>query len=159
MTEEERLEQEQREEEARIAAERKERRAKRAAREARRKKKQREKMLKIAIPVGGVLLLLILIFVTLFSLFVPFGKVLFSIGTWKITLGALISGLERSFLLIGMVFISQFMVDKNISLPGKLGFMVESIFLVYDRLVVGKISFKKRNIVEAIDEKLLSLSR
>lgn len=63
MTEEERLEQEQREEEARIAAERKERRAKRAAREARRKKKQREKMLKIAIPVGGVLLLLILIFV------------------------------------------------------------------------------------------------
>jgi hypothetical protein len=58
-----------------------------------------------------------------------------------------------------MVFISQFMVDKNISLPGKLGFMVESIFLVYDRLVVGKISFKKRNIVEAIDEKLLSLSR
>ena len=67
MTEEERLEQEQREEEARIAAERKARRAKRAAREARRKKKrkkkQREKMLKIAIPVGGVLLLLILIFV------------------------------------------------------------------------------------------------
>lgn len=103
--------------------------------------------------------LLILIFVTLFSLCVPFGKVLFSIGTWKITLGALSSGLERSFLLIGMVFISQFMVDKNISLPGKLGFMVESIFLVYDRLVVEKISFKKRNIVEAIDEKLLSLSR
>lgn len=102
--------------------------------------------------------LLILIFVTLFSLFVPFGKVLFSIGTWKITLGALVSGLERSFLLIGMVFISQFMLDKNVSLPGKLGFMMESVFLIYDRLVVEKISFKKRNIIEAIDEKLMSLS-
>ena len=63
MTEEERLEQEEREEEARIAAERKARRAKRAAREARRRKKQRQKMLKIAIPIGGLLLLLGLILV------------------------------------------------------------------------------------------------
>ena len=101
--------------------------------------------------------LVVLISVTFFSLLTPLGKVLFTLGSWKITLGALISGLQRSFLLIGMVYISQFAVDKSLSLPGKIGSSIGYVFLIYDRLTVEKTSFKGKNAIALIDEKLIQV--
>src|SRR5574344_1079487 len=56
----------------------------------------------------------ITITVTFFALLSPYGKVLFKIVSWRITQDALISGLHRSAILVGMVFLSQCAVSRNL---------------------------------------------
>lgn len=102
---------------------------------------------------------LVMVFIlTFFSLMNPFGEVLFSIGNWKITLGALVSGLQHSLRLVGMVFISKFVINKNVRLPGKMGLVINYVFSVFDKLTAEKIRFSKSNIVKTIDEKLIAIT-
>ena len=102
--------------------------------------------------------LIILLSITFFSLLSPAGKVLFTLGSWKITSGALVSGLQKGLSLIGMVYISQFVVDKNFRLPGKFFSVIVYIFLIYDKLTAEKMAVKKKNIISGIDEKLMSIT-
>ena len=99
----------------------------------------------------------IVLSVTIFSLLTPIGKVLFSIGSWKITLTSLQMGLRKSGFLVGMVFISQCAVDKNLRLPGKAGSFVAGVFCYFDLLVSEKIKFSRKNLVKSIDERLLKI--
>ncbi len=99
----------------------------------------------------------IILSVTIFSLITPIGKVLFSIGSWKITLTSLQMGLKKSGFLVGMVFISQCAVDKNLRLPGKAGSFVAGVFCYFDLLVSEKIKFSRKNVVKSIDERLLKI--
>jgi len=99
----------------------------------------------------------IVISVTLFALLTPVGKVLFKLGNLKITLTSLQIGLHKSGILVGMVFISQCAVDKNLKLPGKVGAFVANIFNYFDLLVNEKIQFRKQNVIKAIDKTLLKI--
>ena len=99
----------------------------------------------------------IILSITIFNLILPFGKVLFSIGRWKITLGALLNGLDRSFLLVGMTFISQFAIDKDIQIPGKIGSFLSYIFLIFNRLSSERLLVKPGKIIESIDSKLIGI--
>ena len=78
--------------------------------------------------------LFITLSVTFFHALNPFGEVLFYVGKWAITLGALQEGLAKSSVLVGMVFVSQFAVSRNITLPGRTGFLVSRIFHIFDEL-------------------------
>ena len=100
----------------------------------------------------------IVIFITIFALLSPNGKVLFCIGKFRVTQGALFSGLARSGKLVGMVFISQFAIDRRLSFKGKGGKLIEKIFMYFDRLTSRKISFKKGQIVSSIDKHLMEIS-
>ncbi len=91
--------------------------------------------------------------VTLFSLFVPHGKVLFSIGSWNITQGALEVGLRKSSVLVGMVFASQCFMAKGKS--------ILNVSRTFSRIMewnglLGKekIRFTKKGFMEAIDKRL-----
>lgn len=100
----------------------------------------------------------ITITVTFFSLLSPYGKVLFKIGSWRITQDALISGLHRSAILVGMVFLSQCAVSRNLQLPGKAGDFLASMFRTFDMLTAKKISFKPGKIISSIDKRLCEIS-
>ena len=97
----------------------------------------------------------IVLSVTIFSLLSPFGKVLFSINNWKITEDALKAGLFKSGILLGMVFISQCSVDKNLHIPGKLGKFIAEVFKYFDKLssfqTFQKLKFQKGNFINSID--------
>lgn len=107
--------------------------------------------------------LFILLSVVISNLLVPFGKILFTVEKWHvlITQGALFAGLERGVVLVGFLFFSQLIIDKNIILPGALDAFFKRVLGVFDILSGEKISFEKSEKISGltarIDEKLLSL--
>ena len=64
----------------------------------------------------------------IFSLLSPFGKVWFSIGNFTITEGAFLLGLKKSFVLCGMVFISQIATSFEFNIKGNFGKMISEVF-------------------------------
>lgn len=103
------------------------------------------------------------LFITLgvcfFALLVPHGKVLLSIGSWRITQGALTAGLYKSAGLIGMVFISQTAVDRNLLLPGKAGTLVTRTLACFETLTSMRIRFRKGSIIESLDSAVLNAQK
>jgi len=109
---------------------------------------------------GKVLILpsiLITASIVLFAVMSPYGKVLFRIGSLRITEGALKNGLHRSGILVGMVFLSQFAVSPKLRLPGRAGKFLSRIFTVFDKLTEQRISFKPGNIISSIDKRLMEI--
>jgi energy-coupling factor transporter transmembrane protein EcfT len=98
--------------------------------------------------------LLILCFITFFNLFVPYGKVLFHIGAFAVTDGALYQGLRRAEILVGMVFLSQFALDSSLTLPGELSKLLSEMFAAFNRITAEKIPLNLREILVALDNRL-----
>ena len=102
-----------------------------------------------------------------FSLLSPFGKVWFSIGNFTITEGAFFLGLKKSFVLCGMVFISQIATSFEINIKGNFGKMISevfywfSIFSDFSKNAKSKsklLSDEKRKInLKSVDEYLCNL--
>lgn len=78
--------------------------------------------------------LLITVSVTFFCLISPFGRVLFRIGSWALTEGALSEGLKKSSTLVGMVFFSQCILSAHFTLPGKMGHFFSEVFSFFGKL-------------------------
>ncbi len=97
---------------------------------------------------------LLIFFVVLFSLLSPHGKILFSFGKLNITLGALILGLVKSGRLCGFVFVSQFLISKNISFPGRVGKFFSNVMSYFFKLTETKIRLTKENFISQIDSRL-----
>ena len=81
--------------------------------------------------ISSFMLLLSIVF---FSLLLPSGKLLFSIGSFKITQDALFLGLRRGLILILSVYISKFIILFLPPLKGKFGSFVNLIFIYFNKL-------------------------
>lgn len=93
--------------------------------------------------------------IVFFALLSPSGKILLTLGSFKITQNALIQGLNRSSVLIGLLFFSQSIINSKIHFPGKIGDFISRTFVWYEKLTETKISFKPGEIIKSIDEHLL----
>ena len=69
-----------------------------------------------------------------FSLLLPSGKLLFSIGSFKITQEALFLGLRRGLILILSVYISKFVILFLPPIKGKFGSFINLIFVYFKEL-------------------------
>ena len=101
--------------------------------------------------------LILLLSIVFFSLLVPSGKLLFSIGIFKITQDALLLGLKRGFLLVLSVYISKFIVAKFPPLKGKFGNFINLIFLYFKELTTLDFKNEKGNILEKLDLHLIKV--
>ena len=101
--------------------------------------------------------IILLISVTFFSLLNPSGEILFSIGLFNITKGALLNGLNKSITLVGMVFVSQIAINKNLYIPGKIGSFISLEFSYFEQLTSKKVKFTKKNIIDTIDNHLIEI--
>lgn len=63
------------------------------------------------------------------------GRVLFSIGSFDLTLGAVELGLMKAVKLIAMVYLSQFMVAGRPFLPGRFGALVSMQFVYFEHIM------------------------
>jgi hypothetical protein len=97
---------------------------------------------------------LILCFITFFNLFAPYGKILFHIGAFTVTDGALFQGLRRAEVLVGMLFLSQFALDSRMKLPGGAGKFLLLMFAAFNRITAEKIPLNPRQILAAVDNRL-----
>ena len=126
--------------------------------------------------------LIITAFIILFEMITPRGKVLFSIFSWHITMGALLKGLNKTANLNAMLFASQTIVGAvwrekkgqnekryvsgpndaseiickplSVSLLNSFFIYVEQVMNSFEKLTTTKISLKKGEILRAVDNKL-----
>lgn len=100
---------------------------------------------------------LVTLTVTFFALLSPYGKILLTLGSFKITSDSLILGLRRSGILVGMVFLSQIIISLKIKLPGKLGKFLKQVFYWLEKLTEVRIKFKPKMIIETLDNRLCEI--
>lgn len=101
--------------------------------------------------------IVVVLSVTFFSLLSPYGKILFSIGSFNITQGALEAGLFRGGRLCAMVLVSRVILHDTNIIPGKFGGFCSKVMVLVGKFSDKKLEFKKGKIVEALDERLMEV--
>ncbi|HUX14451.1 MAG TPA: hypothetical protein VMW87_15590 [Spirochaetia bacterium] len=95
--------------------------------------------------------------IAFFNLLTPIGRVLYRLGPFVVTAGALEQGILKGMTIVGLVFISLFSIRPELRLPGRLGGLIGSVFLYYERILEGKRKLQARHLISSIDEVLEGL--
>lgn len=101
--------------------------------------------------------LIMLVSITLLNIFTPIGKVLFSVGRFSITLGALRLGLQKALTLIGLIYLSRATVRSDLRLPGKFGSIITKTFYYFDQIYEKWSTIPRQPIIKRLDALLTSI--
>jgi len=96
-----------------------------------------------------------------FNLIMPYGRVLYSIGTFNITLGALMTGIHRAATLEGLIMLSRLAIRPDLKIPGGFGALVGESFRFFAgiiNLMNSKKRVTRKNLIEDIDRLMIDLS-
>lgn len=104
--------------------------------------------------ISSFILLLSIIF---FSLLIPNGKLLFSIGSFKITQESLFLGLRRGLILILSIYVSKIIVSKFPPLKGRFGKFINMILLYFKELTSFEKENSGKNILKKLDSHLINV--
>jgi len=102
--------------------------------------------------------ILITFFIIAFNLIIPYGKILFSAGVFKITSGALEAGIHRAVTLQALVMLSKFTVRGDLKLPGAFGNLLGESLRIFSCLMSRKYKITGKNFIAKIDSMLFELS-
>jgi len=107
--------------------------------------------------------LLVTVFIIVFNLIIPYGRVLYSIGAFKITSGALEAGVHRAVTLQALVMLSKASVRRDLKLPGAFGGLLSESLFIFSVLMSRKYRLfdsagTKTGIIANIDNMMLDLS-
>jgi len=103
-------------------------------------------------------IILVIFGIVVFNLIVPYGKILFSIGTFKITQGALVAGVNRAVTFEGLVMLSKVSVRSDLKLPGVFGELLGESMRIFSIIVSRKHRITAKNIITDIDNMMMELS-
>jgi hypothetical protein len=106
---------------------------------------------------AGLASLIFLAATVLVNLAVPLGRVLWNVGPWKITAGALEAGLGKGLTLVGLAYLSRFCVRPDLRLPGAAGRYVARTFYYLNRLLELRRSVSLSRLAESLDRTLETL--
>jgi heptaprenyl diphosphate synthase len=93
-----------------------------------------------------------------FNLLTPYGRILFSVGAFRITEGALRGGLQRAATLEGLIMLSRFAIRRDLRLPGPLGELIGESFRILARIQERRSAVSAKNFAADIDALLIELS-
>ena len=102
--------------------------------------------------------LLVMLFIIAFNLLVPYGRVLYSIGVFKVTSGALINGIQRAVTLEGLIMLSRASIRQDLRLPGAFGELISESFRFFEQIIDRKGVITRKNIFTSIDQLMIELS-
>ena len=91
------------------------------------------------------------------NLAVPLGRVLWQVGPWRITQGALESGLAKGLTLVGLVYLSRFSVRPDLRLPGAAGRYVARTLFYLNRLLELRRTLSLSRLADSLDGALEKL--
>ncbi len=91
------------------------------------------------------------------NLAVPLGRVLWRVGPWRITQGALESGLAKGLTLVGLAYLSRFCVRPDLRLPGTAGRYVARTLFYLNRLLELRARLSLARLADSLDAVLESL--
>jgi heptaprenyl diphosphate synthase len=95
--------------------------------------------------------------ITACNLLVPYGQVLFSIAQFKITSGALKTGVHRAVTLQGLFMLSRFTIRPDLKIPGAFGGVFGESLRLFTILNGRKPQFNRKDILGSIDRLMLEL--
>ncbi|MDR0501995.1 MAG: hypothetical protein LBH16_01610 [Treponema sp.] len=114
------------------------------------------------IKTNPVITIFIFLFIIAFNLIVPYGRVLYSFGGFKITSGALAAGIHRAATLEALVMLSKVCVRQDMKFPGAFGGFLGESLRIFSFLMSGKYGVKGKitgkNLIAEIDKMMLELS-
>jgi heptaprenyl diphosphate synthase len=105
-----------------------------------------------------LLTILVFVFIVAFNLIVPYGQVLFSIGKFRITFGALMTGIQRAVTLQGLIMLSRLAIRRDLHIPGKFGELLGESLKYYALIMSSRKRITRKNLVGDIDQMMLDLS-
>ncbi len=98
----------------------------------------------------------------------PAGIVLFNIGGFPVTKGALLPGVSRSLLIIGLIYISRLSVSSRLSFNSAAGNLLGRVFFYFEAITENQNAFPYRyvyrkngdkKIISYLDDLLLSVEK
>ena len=101
---------------------------------------------------------LVILGIVIFNLIIPYGQVLFSIGVFKITSGALMIGIHRAVTLEGLIMLSRFTIRRDLKIPGLFGELIGESFRIFAVIMDQKQRITRKNFIADIDRLMLELS-
>lgn len=93
----------------------------------------------------------IIVTITLFHVIVPSGAVLVEVAGFRVTAGALRTGVFKALTIVGMVFVSLVAVRADLRLPGRLGALAGKIFWAFEQIMERREELSLRRPVESVD--------
>ncbi|MDR1180157.1 MAG: Gx transporter family protein [Spirochaetales bacterium] len=81
----------------------------------------------------------------------PFGKVIFMLGSWPLTEGALETGLLRSLTLIGLVYLSRLTVRPQLRFPGRAGGIFSAMLCDFERITGCGLRIRRKDFWADLD--------
>jgi heptaprenyl diphosphate synthase len=103
--------------------------------------------------------ILIILVIVIFNLIIPYGQVLFTIGIFKITLGALMTGIHRAVTLEGLIMLSRISIRPDLKIPGSFGSLVGESFRYFNLITESKPRISRKNLLHDIDTLMTNLSK
>lgn len=91
--------------------------------------------------------------VILANLYPPGGRVYFTAGPFYVTHDALMTGIRKTLLLAGTVYISRFSIRRELVFPGRAGALLYKTFYYFEKLTEMKLDIRN-NIIMQIDNRL-----
>jgi len=101
---------------------------------------------------------LVIFGIVIFNLIIPYGQVLFSIGVFKVTRGALMAGIHRAVTLEGLIMLSRFTIRRDLKIPGLFGELIGESFRIFAVIMDQKQRITRKNFIADIDRLMLELS-
>jgi len=102
--------------------------------------------------------LAVIVCITAFNLIVPYGRVLYSIGTFNVTLGALLVGVQRAVTLGGLIMLSRISIRPDLKIPGGFGALISESFRFFAIIMDSKKRVTRKNLIGDIDRLMIDLS-
>jgi heptaprenyl diphosphate synthase len=96
--------------------------------------------------------------VVFFNLLFPYGEVLFSLGPFPVSSGALEAGLRRAVTMEGLFMLSQLSIRQDLRLPGRFGEVMSESFRVFSLLAARRPALEPRALIERRDRLRRELS-
>ena len=105
-----------------------------------------------------VFTILIIAFIVIFNLIIPYGRVLFSLGAFKITSGALTAGIHRAITLSALVMLSKLTIRQDLKIPGAFGEILGESLQIFSVIMSKKYRITAKNLITDIDNMMIELS-
>lgn len=101
---------------------------------------------------------LIILGIVAFNLIIPYGRVLYSVGPFRITQGALLAGIHRAVTLEGLIMLSRVSIRQDLKIPGGLGRLIGESFRIFALITEKKRRITRKNFIGDIDLLMIELS-
>jgi heptaprenyl diphosphate synthase len=100
----------------------------------------------------------IIICITFFNLLIPYGRVLLTIGSFKITETALLTGIRRAVTLEGLIMLSKVCIRHDLKFPGTFGELLGESLRISSVLMSRKYNIRLKTIFTDLDNLMTDLS-